>query len=229
MRARSSIFLVTVLLFSALTLAATPALAQYKVEMAAAAPPEELAPAVRESLAGDVVRVVGPQGSLCEVWLRKSVPAQASSGPGIGVAFPQLAVGTLVGAVRFAAETRDYRRQQVKPGVYTLRYALNPADGNHMGVAPQRDFLILAPAAEDTKTAAISYEEVLELSRKASGTNHPSVWSLEPADERVSAPKLIHKEEEDHWVLLFGVSLDAGGSKTPATLGLVIVGFAAEA
>ena len=112
----------------ALTLVSAPAAAQYKLETSVGAPPEELAPAIRENLAGDVLRVVGPQGPLCEVWLRKSVPARPGSGAGFGIAYPQLAEGTLVGAVRFLVETRDYRRQRVKLGVYTLRYALHPTE-----------------------------------------------------------------------------------------------------
>src|SRR3990172_627846 len=152
---------------------------------------------MRETLAAEGVRVVGPEGPLCEIWLQKAVPTRSNAGMELGIAYPQIAEGTLVGAVRFLAETNDFRRLRVKPGVYTMRYALHPTDGNHMGVAAQRDFLLLAPAAADANPAGMTYNEAVALSRKASGTSHPSVWSLETASEEVSEPKLRHKEEEN--------------------------------
>lgn len=72
----------------------------------------------------------------------------------------------------------DFRRGRVKPGVYTLRYAQNPVDGNHQGVAPQRDFLLLAQTQADTSAANVARDELLALSRNALGTTHPTVWSL---------------------------------------------------
>lgn len=209
--------------------AATAAAADYKIEKAGA-PPEELSPAVRETLAAEGVRVMGPEGLLCEIWLRKAVPTRSSVGMELGIAYPQLAEGTLVGAVRFLAEAKDFRRLSVKPGVYTMRYALHPTDGNHMGVAAQRDFLLLAPAAADTNPAGITYNETVALSRKASGTNHPSIWSLEPAPEEVAEPKLLHKEDEDHWVLELPVQMQPeGGAASTHTMALVVVGAAPEA
>ncbi len=63
--------------------------------------------------------------------------------------------------------------------VYTLRYALFPLNGDHQGVAPQRDFLLLSPAAADTDPSAKpDYETLMTMSRKASGTPHPLVFSF---------------------------------------------------
>src|SRR5712692_8809247 len=150
--------------------AATAAAQGYKVEKATLAPPTELSAAVRDSLSGEALRVAGPGGPLCEIWLRKAVPAKGGASQGMGIAYGQLAEGTLVAVIRFSAEVKDYRQQRVKPGVYTLRYALVPVDGNHLGVAPQRDFLLAAPAAADTDPANQTRNATLELSRKTTGT-----------------------------------------------------------
>jgi len=211
-----------------LTLCVSPAAADYKIEKAGA-PPEELAPAIRESLAPEGWRVVGPQGPLCEVWIRRVVPAKASAPQELGIAFSELAEGTLVGAVRFLAPAADYRRVRVKPGVYTMRYMLHPTDGNHMGVAPERDFLLLSPAGADTSTATVPANDLLALSRKAVGINHPTVWRLQ-AMTGSAEPALVHAEEEDQWVLQFEVVLQpAGGAAVKKAMGMVVVGSAPEA
>ena len=203
----------------------------YRAERITAAAPPELASAVRETLTGEALRVVGPEGLLCELWLRKAVPAKTSAVPEMGISYGQFAEGTLVGAVRFPAEVKDYRRQRVKPGVYTLRYALIPVDGNHLGVAPQRDFLLLAPATADVSPANVTRDEALNLSRKTTGTQHPSVWSLATVEgEPAPLPVVTHREEADLWVLHCRVQIQLGdGAPSPLLIALVVVGQAPEA
>ena len=203
----------------------------YKVETFDAAPPVELAPAVREALGNSAVRVVGPKGPLCEIWLRKAVPARAKAEQKLGVAYGQFEEGTLFGVVRFLLEERDYRKQLVKPGIYTLRYALNPVDGNHMGVSPIRDFILLLPAADDTSPAVLTRDDTIKMSKKAIGLNHPSVWSVSaPPDENAKMPAVSRLEEEDAWVLYFRMQIQPeGGAATPLAMGLIIFGHAPEA
>lgn len=220
------LLLVSILAIFAISVSSASA-ADYKLEKAGA-PPEELASAVRETLSAEGWRVVGPDGPLCEIWLRKAVPAKAGASQELGIAFSELAEGTLLGAIRFLAAGSDYRRVKVKPGVYTMRYMLHPADGNHMGVAPQRDFVVLSQAAADTATANVAGNDLLALSRKASGISHPTVWSLEAVE--AGEPALVHKEEEDHWLLRFELSLQReGGAAVKKAMGLVVVGHAPEA
>ncbi len=86
------------------------------------------------------------------------------------------------------------------PGVYTLRYGNYPVNGNHQGVAPQRDFLVLAPVALDKSGDAISdFDALMELSRKASGTPHPAVLSFWKAD--ADQKPGFEKQGEKDWVL----------------------------
>ena len=210
--------------------AQTPA---YKVEKSSAPPPTELSAAVRDALAPDVLRVTNvppvlggnlPE-PLCEIWLRKFVPAAASPVKDLGITFGQIAEGTLVGAIRFSAPIKDYRNQAIPAGVYTLRYALIPVDGNHLGIAAQRDFLLLGPAAKDSDPATLTRDQTLDLSREASGTGHPSVWSLGPPDAGAGTlPAVAHQQGNDTWALAFNLSV-AGG---PVPMALVIVGHAPD-
>jgi len=225
---RNSGILAVCLLF---VFAASAVAQSYKVEIAAVLAPQELAPAIRDALSGDALRVSGPQGVLCEILLRKAVPASASPNQSLGIAYGQLSEGALVGAIRFAVATKDYRRQEIKPGVYTLRYALQPVDGNHQGVSPNRDYLLAVPAATDSSLAPVAGNTLYNLSRKATGTGHPSVWSLAAAENApAKLPGLAHIEDGDLWVLYFKATLQLkGGAAVSTTLGLVIVGHATEA
>lgn len=209
---------------AAAALATVAAAQSYKLDSSATPAPEELAASVRDALSGDALHVSGANGALCEIWLRKSVPAAASPDTSLGVNFGQIAQGALVGAIKFEAAATDYRGQPMKPGVYTLRYMLQPVDGNHQGVSPYRDYLLAVPASLDSSTADLAVADLLKLSRKAAGTGHPSVWSLVPADSApATLPAIAHQDDGDLWIAYFRAPL-----ATPAKMGLVVVGHAPE-
>ena len=194
----------------------------YKAEEFTAPPPQEVAAPVRALLTDQGVRVVGPNGVHCEIWLRKEIPVSASPSPVLGVAYPGLPEGGLVGAVRFPAATSDFRNRAIQPGVYTLRYGRHPVNGDHMGVAPYRDFLLALPAAADGADETKAFDPLVALSAKASGTTHPSVWSLMPPEEKpASLPAVVEHPDEGLWVLY--------AQAANVVLALVVVGHAPEA
>jgi hypothetical protein len=211
--------------FIAAAVLAATASAQYKLESAATPAPQELAASIRGDLAANAMEVAGASGPYCEIWLRKSVTAAATPDTSLGVNFGQIPQGALVGVIKFDAPGVDYRTQPIKPGVYTLRFMLQPVDGNHQGVSPYRDFVLAVPAALDTSDADIATADLLKLSRKASGTGHPSVWSLVPGDSApATLPAIVHQQEDtDLWIAFFQAPL-----VTPVKMGLVVVGHAAE-
>src|SRR5215469_15313182 len=211
-------------LFLTLCLAARSAGAQgYKAEALNEPPPSDLAASVRTALSLTGIRVTGPSGALCDVWLGKAVPGKANAPQSLGVVFPQFAQGTLVGAIRFPNPVKDYRKQLIKAGAYTLRYALSPENGNHMGVAPQRDFVLASPAAADQDSSTLSFDQTVSLSRKATGSNHPSVWSLAPPEDHPkSLPSVFHLDDGDLWLVEF--QLPRQGAPVP--MALVVVGAA---
>jgi hypothetical protein len=211
--------------FAVFVASATLASAQgYKAASADAPAPTEVADAIRSQLAPGAIQVTGPNGALCEIWLRKSLPAAASPASSGAVNFGQISLGALVGVVRFDVKGADYREQAVQPGVYTMRYMLQPVDGNHQGVSTYRDYLLLTPAATDTSLADVAMDDLVKMSKKASGTGHPSIWSLVPADGAPAAlPGAAHLDDGDLWVVFFQAPL-----ATPVTMGLVVVGHAPE-
>lgn len=198
----------------------------YTLEKLAEAPPAELPAALRDATGTDAMLVKGPGGALCEIWLRKEVPVSATPATDLGITFGQISEGTFLGVMRIAASTTDFRNQKIKPGLYTLRYSLHPVDGNHQGVAPQRDFALLAPVTEDSDPATVSRDEAIRRSTKSTGTKHPSVWSIWPGDDSATAPALRFQEDSQIWLLTFRLPL-SGGARL--AMGLVVAGHAPEA
>ncbi len=180
-----------------LCLAAVTAVAQdYKLDKASA-PPGDLPPAIAQALAPDGAKVVGPSGPVCEIWWRKDIPQGKVSEE--NVSFTDIAHGTLMGVIRYLAPAQDRRGQKLNPGVYTMRLSFFPVDGAHQGVSQTRDFLLLTPAAEDTDVNATpTYAQLVAMSKKAAGTNHPAVLNVWKSDS--AGPAELKKEGED-WIL----------------------------
>jgi hypothetical protein len=182
--------LITLLAFCSLTV-----FAQYKA--APAGPPPGEASAVAGALAKSGVKVTKADGStLLEIWL---VAQEPSGGPAQDAAsLPGYPVGALLGVVRFPAKHADRRGQSIQPGVYTLRYGVYPVNGDHQGVAPQRDFAVLSPAAIDTDpTAKPDFNALMGMSKKASGTPHPLVLSIWKDDAGSQAGTIELQGESD--------------------------------
>ena len=170
---------------------------------------------VRDSLEPRGYRLTldGPK-SFCELWLRKSVPAQANDNPEL--AYPQFAESTLLGVLHFPEAAEDFRGHPIPAGFYTLRYELIPDDGNHLGVAPNRDFVLVIPAPSDPDpNATFKFQELVTMSAKTAGTKHPSPLSLAPVDK--PSPGAVAKDDQDHWIFSALLQL-ASGKELPFAL-----------
>lgn len=217
---------------AAATLAATPNAApvqgKYTVAELKESAPDALTPEVRNSLGKAGHRVNDSAGKVvCEVWLRPDLPVIEKIQEQF-VMYP-IEPGTLVGAVRFPAAGSDYRKQKFNAGVYTLRYGHQPQDGNHLGTADYRDFLILLPAAEDKSVAKMKQEPAMEVSKKVSGTTHPAILSLLPPEKnRAKLPIMVHQDTLSLEVLVTKTTGKLGSKTQDVPFELVAVGHGAE-
>jgi len=143
----------------------------------------------------------------CELWLRKSVPAQGNKSTEL--VYPQFAESTLLGVIHFPQAAADFRGHPIPAGFYTLRYELLPDDGNHLGVAPNRDFVLLIPAQSDTDpNATFKYQELVSLSAKTASARHPAPLSLPPADKPSTG--MVAKDNQDRWIFSASLKLSSG-------------------
>ncbi|HEX9148353.1 MAG TPA: hypothetical protein VF958_04245 [Thermoanaerobaculia bacterium] len=173
--------------------------------------------AVRSALEPGGERVLLPEGQWCEVWFRKKIPEEKNSTP--GALQSNLGISTAVGVIRFLDAATDFRGQAIPPGLYTLRYATIPNDGNHLGVSEYPDFLLVVPVADDPDPGArFTLEDLTRLSVKATGTKHPGVLSLtRPSGE--SFPS-VRVDGAGHVVLQMKASIGA----VEAPIALVVKG-----
>jgi hypothetical protein len=153
---------------------------------------------MKSMLQQDGLKVTGSK-PVCEMWLRTSLPSGPKSSEE-GIDIPTIPHGSFLGVIRFPAKGEDRRGQGLEPGVYTLRYSLHPVNGDHLGVAPQRDFMVMSPiAADQDPSTTPAFDDLMKLSRKASGTPHPAVLSM----WRSRSEKFpdVTQEEDVNWVL----------------------------
>jgi hypothetical protein len=197
-----------------LFLTSTAAFGQYKLQPSAA-PPSELAPEIAALLNKTGHTVIAPDGKpYCDVWFAAKAPAgPTTSEP--DVMWKTAPPGSVIGAIKYHTEGHDRRGQKINPGVYTLRFGMYPINGDHQGVAPNRDFLVLSPAGLDQNPGAQPvFEALMNMSRKVSGSPHPAVLSMWVVESDFT-PGISQLGESD-WVIQTAI----GDIK----IGLIVVG-----
>ncbi len=154
--------------------------------------PTEIAAPVAAKVAPAGVRAT-VKGTTLTFWWANDLP---------GASWAEVPEGTLIGALKVDADIRDIRGHVVKAGVYTLRYGIQPANDDHFGISPFRNFLLISPAA-------------VELSRQTLGGKHPAVLSIDPPSAK-DAPLAVYTTELGHKSLI----VEAGKLK----FGIVLIG-----
>lgn len=192
-----------------------------------AAPADDLSEEIAASLASTGWRITADGDTLIDLWLVKTWDARADFTPSIAVLYP-LTHGQLLGVLRVEDELADFRDQEIDDGVYTLRYALQPEDGNHIGTSDTRDFLLVLPSSDDESAAVLSDEDLIALSADTAGGTHPAMLALLAAGEGpAQQPTIEHDEQRELWSLRLA-NPSQGGASDQLVLKLVFVGTAAE-
>lgn len=161
------------------------------------------------SASEEVVKILAPKSFAIEeggkevlhFWVRAEVPSTAS--PGGLIEYDSLEEGGLIGIYEVKKEGfTDFRNQKLPVGIYTIRTAPHPQDGNHMGIAPTPTFGVLIPVAEDKSPEPMEREKMLEESKKSVNTGHPGAIYLEPFFEKPAGTlPAIRENDLKHIVL----------------------------
>jgi hypothetical protein len=216
--------------FTILPLFATAPVSTYSIKTSdKTAVPKEVAEAVGKVIADRCVQLLDAKGEVIgEVWARKDVPVKATEAQiKNGLTYAEVPESTVLGVIRFPKQITDYRKQKIPAGVYTLRLANQPMDGDHMGTAPYSEFVLMSPAAEDKTPALMEAKKLQEMSGKTTG-GHPGVLLLFPGKGAEVMPKL-EKKEENHWILLLQLDAQAGDKKAKLSIGLTLIGVSSSA
>lgn len=179
--------------------------------------PDSVPEATRALVVSEGVTVKSGEDAVVSFWMR-SAAFDGDPASGFGVRFDNVPEGAFLGVAEFPERGSDFRDQAVPPGVYTMRFGLHPEDGNHMGVAPSRDFALLCPVAKDVEIEKnFDFDAIVELSA-AVGNPHPTVARIE-LPEGDSGPNLWQNDYE-YWVLDLPVA--------DTVVGVVVDGHAEE-
>lgn len=220
---RFALRLLAAFLFSRAALALEPP--KLAVSVAKADPPASVAKDIRAALDPMSVAVKADGAAMLTLWFRTDLPSGATADQvANGLTYSELGEGTLVGVVKFEKAFTDFRKQDIPAGVYTMRLAVQPDIGDHKETAPHQDFCLLLPVDADPSPETVEVKELIPLSRKATGTDHPAVVLLFPHFGKGAEPKVVAK---DGGVSVVQVrrAVAAGDKKTTVGFGIVVAGF----
>ena len=214
-----------------LMLAASPTVQgqQYSVEVIDEAPDAEKVPAdLRELMSDKGFRVKSGSRNKGEFWFCKEWSTDADFKKSMERLYP-FAPGQLIGVFHLSRRGSDFREQQISSGWYTLRFALQPVDGNHIGTSPTRDFLVLLDAGQDAADKEWDVEQLNAVSSESAGSAHPAMLCLQSPGDADPDGSLRHNEEHDWWIL----RVDGKGKPETKTaqdlsLELIVIGHALE-
>jgi hypothetical protein len=189
-----------------------------------------------EEVSADLVGVISDRGyriksgsrTTAEIWLCKQWQVDPSFEKSMQRLYP-FQPGDLIGMLHFSRRGSDFRDQQMSSGWYTLRFALQPIDGNHIGTSPTRDFLVMVDASEDAADKDWGEDDLNEASAGAAGSAHPAMICLQAPRESGEAPSIRHDEANDWWILRAqGTGIGADGKAMELPIEMVVAGHALE-
>jgi hypothetical protein len=214
----NKVIFLTVLLIAGHCWGDTP---KYTVKTAKADAPSGTSKEVRALLQAEAIQLSDENSTgVLRIWFVQNISSTASSDQvKNGLTYREWMEGSIVGVVQLEQAWVDYRKQTIAAGAYTLRLAFQPDTGDHKDTAPGTEFLLLCPMESDTSTEALATNDLVKLSKKATGADHPAVMLL-------VAPKAAGKTAElksaDNALSLL-LSMPVKTSDTAGTVGLQAV------
>jgi hypothetical protein len=165
----------------------------------------------------------GEKYLICEIFWAKTIRTTASESPAGSIPYSKLKQGSLIGVIHFLIVqryVRDYRSQTLRPGYYTMRYAVMPKGSDDK---EPRDFVLLTPVNADKSPAVtLALPELVHRSRLASPIKRPVALSLVAIDPDEKLPSLV-SDEEGTSVLQVKLRAASAAGKPPQDVPVALV------
>ncbi len=188
--------------------------------------PELVTAAVRKELDPNAIAITDKDGTnAITIWFRNTIPMKATAEQvRNGLTYREIPDGTLIGVIQFDKPFVDFRKQDIKAGVYTMRFAVQPDTGDHTGTAPHAEFVLLVPADKDQDADTIEVKSLIKHSTKVIGGDHPAVMLLFPQNTKVTKPMIVSKSDGVQVVsVLRKVTVD--GEDSTLGFAIAVAGF----
>lgn len=223
MRALTSFVLAILLTFPTLN-----AYAEFKVEMIKKAVPDSVSQEIAGFVTDSAFQIQGDDGKpMINLWLGNLLNVQSKPAGAKGtILYPFLSEGQLLGVVEVFSEIGDYRDQPIVAGVYTLRYGIQPVNGDHLGASPYRDFGCLIPTAIDQSVATLKRDKLEENSAEAAGTSHPAIMMFLAPESGAKSGSLVRDDENDRTSIVVPLKVKAGSDSAEVMIQWIFQGRA---
>jgi len=187
-------------------------------------PPTELDPSITAKLQKSAVQLLDGDKPVFEFWFAAELNLTAKPASPDN-ALDALKQATLLGVVSISKALQDYREDTLPAKVQTMRFALQPQDGNHLGTAEFLYFAVLVPAKLDTKPDGIAdYKALVKASSKETSTDHPVILSLRPASSTEGEFPKLNEPAPEHKSVRVKIPAKFGAEKTAVVFEVVYEG-----
>lgn len=162
----------------------------------------------------------GVKEEICTIFWAKTTAAVALTKPSANLGYSSIREGALVGVIHlFREATEDYdvdfSNQKLKPGYYTMRYAVQPAGVGEHGPVPG-DFVVLSPISVDSDPERIlSSDEMLHLGKLASNGEEAARMQLARVEDTKDPVPGVTTDGDGRAIVHFKIHL-AGTKGAPA-------------
>jgi len=167
----------------------------------------------------------GVRDAICEVFLAKTVASQHASADKLP--YNVLKPGAFVGIIHLLPEatedySADFHNQQLRPGYYTMRYAVMPS-GTYEHGTKLGEFLVLAAANMDRDPAQILKPgELAHLGAAASGNEVAASMELVAPDRSQRTSPVAKADETGMCIFQVQLRLTPAKGRPPKELALAI-------
>lgn len=185
--------------------------------------------ALKKQLREASFQITDKQNKLvCEIWFRKAIEVKElpSEDAADGMTnYTMFSEGAFLGVIRFKQKSTNCRGNTIFPGIYTIRYMIMPEDGDHIGVAPYKDFVMLLPAFVDKGEPTMERELIIATALKAS--EHPHNLALMPVEKNLEKMPVFKIDESNNLVLYMQLAKlqVAGTDKTKDIRAGIVLGL----